>query len=283
MRIDFEREKAWWDAKAPAEEEDRFDEAINRALRWREIERNLSGIETILDIGGATGAFSIPLARRGFRVTHIDHAPSAITIARQKAKGVDNISFVEANAAELAMFADRSFDLVLNMDGAISFSGSRAQDVILESCRLAARKLIVTVSHRARLVPIWLESSVEELGNIAPAVYDMLTEGFWHQDRHSENAILTQGLTLDYLGTIQAFLPDELRSILRAAGMNVSRCGGLGTLASMCSEKALQRILRDEAMTNEFLDVCERYDRDLAPNGPGTRERAGLIAVAEQP
>jgi hypothetical protein len=65
--------------------------------------------------------------------------------------------------------------------------------------------------------------------------------------------------------------------------MNVSRCGGLGTLASMCSEKALQRILRDEAMTNEFLDVCERYDRDLAPNGPGTRERAGLIAVAEQP
>ncbi len=42
MEVDFEREKAWWDAKAPAEE-DRFDEAANRALRWREIERGGTG------------------------------------------------------------------------------------------------------------------------------------------------------------------------------------------------------------------------------------------------
>jgi len=34
MKIDFGREKQWWDAKAPKEEQYLADEAINRALRW---------------------------------------------------------------------------------------------------------------------------------------------------------------------------------------------------------------------------------------------------------
>ena len=53
--VDFERERAWWDAKASSEETDRADEAINRALRWREITRRLDGVRTVLDVGGGTG------------------------------------------------------------------------------------------------------------------------------------------------------------------------------------------------------------------------------------
>ena len=37
MKVDFDREKQWWDAKAPKEEQDIADEAINRALRWHSI------------------------------------------------------------------------------------------------------------------------------------------------------------------------------------------------------------------------------------------------------
>ena len=76
MNVDFEREKRWWNAKAPKEEGDIGDQAINRALRWREIERHLEGVETILDVGAATGAFSIPLGQRGFSVTHLDFSPA---------------------------------------------------------------------------------------------------------------------------------------------------------------------------------------------------------------
>ena len=68
VRVDFNREREWWDAKAPFEESDGGDSAINRLLRWREVERNLTGVRTILDVGGGTGAFSIPLAKRGFKV-----------------------------------------------------------------------------------------------------------------------------------------------------------------------------------------------------------------------
>jgi len=69
MDVDFNRERAWWEAKAPEEEQDLGDEAVNRALRWREIERHLAGVHTVLDVGAGTGAFSIPLAQRGFAVT----------------------------------------------------------------------------------------------------------------------------------------------------------------------------------------------------------------------
>jgi len=34
MRVDFDREREWRDAKAPTEEQDIGDEAINRTLRY---------------------------------------------------------------------------------------------------------------------------------------------------------------------------------------------------------------------------------------------------------
>jgi len=154
MRVSFERERQWWDAKAHKEEVDLSDEAINRALRWREINRHLDGIETILCVGAGTGAFSIPLAQRGFSVTHLDFSPRMLDIAREKAAVIEGIRFVEANATDLAQFAERSFDLVLNMDGAISFSGSEAEKAILESCRVTRRKLILTVTSRALMITV---------------------------------------------------------------------------------------------------------------------------------
>jgi ubiquinone/menaquinone biosynthesis C-methylase UbiE len=279
--VDFDREKQWWDAKAQQEELDRADECINRALRWREIERHLEGVKTILDVGGATGAFSLPLARRGFTVTHLDFSPSMLEIASQKAQGVEGIRFVEGNATDLSQFADRSFDLVLNMDGAISFCGSTAAQAIRESCRVCKQRLIITVSHRAQMVAVWVASSLMTAGQFLPAVDAMVHQGEWYQAQFPENPMLTQGLTQDYLGALKAFLPGELEAILEQAGMKVLRCGGIGSLASLCGQEALECVLKEESLVQRFVDLCEYYDKEILPDGPGTRQRAGLIAVAE--
>ena len=282
MKVDFEREKQWWDAKAPKEEQDRADEAINRALRWREVKRHLEKVETILDIGAGTGAFSIPLAQLGFSVTHLDFSPAMLEFARQKAQDLKNIRFVEGNVVDLSQFPDCSFDLVLNMDGAISFCGSEAERAIFESCRVTKKKLIITVSHRAWMVPVWVASSLEVAGRFLPAVYAMLDQGEWHQEQFPENAMLAKGLTQDYLGALKAFLPSELREVLERVGMRVLRIGSLGSLPNLCGKETVERVTRDEVLFQEFLELCERFDREILPKGPGTRQRAGLIAVAER-
>jgi len=224
---DFDRERQWWDSKAAKEETDSADETINRALRWREIERHLDGVKSILDVGGATGAFSIPLAKRGFQVVHLDLSPEMLSIAREKAGGVPNIEFAEGKASDLSQFSDRAFDLVLNMDGAISFSGTKAFPAIQETCRVAAKMVIVTVSHRAQMAASWVSGSLARTGRIAP--------------------------------------------------------GGLGSLASLCDREMVAGVSKDGDLLHAFLDACERFDAEILPCGPGTRLRAGLIAVARRP
>lgn len=279
MQPDFERERQWWDAKAPQEEQDLADESINRALRWREVERHLTGVRAILDVGAGTGAFSIPLAQRGFAVTHMDFSPAMMALARRNAEGLENVQFVEANATTLP-FPDCSFDLVLNMDGAISFCGSLAEQALQETCRVTRKTLILTVSHRAWMIPVWVSASVKVAGSIVPAVGAMFDRGGWHQDQFPENPLLSKGVTQDYFGAFRAFLPGELRTLLEEAGMRVLRCGGLGTLANFCGPEAVGQVCQDEALFQDFVDLCERFDREVLPAGPGTRQRAGLIAVA---
>ncbi len=281
VNVNFEREKQWWDAKAPKEERDLSDEAINRALRWREIERHLDDIETILCVGAGTGAFSIPLAERGFSVTHLDFSPQMLKIARDNAQGADHIRFVEANATDLSAFRDHSFDLVLNTDGAISFSGSEAEKAILESCRLTGKKLILTVTHRALMIPVHCSVGLQESGRFTDALFAMWEDGVWHQLQFPDNPLLSKGMTQDYCGALKAFLPDELSGILERAGMRVLRCGGLGSLALLCGQEMVQLVLKDEHLFEQFVDLCQRFDQEILPNGPGTRQRAGLIAVAE--
>jgi hypothetical protein len=63
--------------------------------------------------------------------------------------------------------------------------------------------------------------------------------------------------------------------------MSVLRCGGLGTLSNLCGQETIQQVLGNEMALEAFLDLCERFDRESLPDGPGTRQRAGLIAVAQ--
>jgi hypothetical protein len=189
---------------------------------------------------------------------------------------------MEGNATDLACFADASFDLVLNMDGAISFCSEAAEAAIQEACRVTRRTLIVTVSHRARMIPVWIEASLLVYRGFSDAVAEMLYQGRWHQDQFLSNARLSQGATDNYLGPLKAFLPSELRAILAGAGLRVLRCGGLGSLAGQCAPETLQRLQQVPALWEKFLDLCDYYDREILVDGPGTRQRAGLIAVAER-
>lgn len=78
----------FWDEMSKTEEVDYDDEMINRLLRLKAIQSHLSGVHKILDVGAATGAYSIPLARMGFDVVHLDLSDEMIKAAKDKAIGL---------------------------------------------------------------------------------------------------------------------------------------------------------------------------------------------------
>ena len=80
----------------------------------RYIEKFLKPGIKILEIGAGTGRYSITLAQKGYDVTAVDLTPKHVEIMTQKANGLKNFRCMVADALDLSMFEDNSFDMVLN-------------------------------------------------------------------------------------------------------------------------------------------------------------------------
>jgi SAM-dependent methyltransferase len=87
---------------------------------WAELRRELgrqAGALTVVDVGGGTGGFAVPLAEAGHRVTVVDASPDALAALTRRADeaGVANrIRAVQGDADGLAgLIAPGTVDLVL--------------------------------------------------------------------------------------------------------------------------------------------------------------------------
>src|SRR5207247_11193828 len=75
---------------------------------------------TMLELGGGTGNRSVPLARRGYRVTGIDRSASMIAQARKKATRLRNPPrFVRADMRTFRL--GQRFDTALCLFGAFGY------------------------------------------------------------------------------------------------------------------------------------------------------------------
>ena len=81
----------------------------------RYIEKFLKPGAKILEIGAATGRYSIALAKMGYDVTAVDLTPKHVEIMKQKSRRLKNFECMVADALNLSMFNDDSFDMVLNL------------------------------------------------------------------------------------------------------------------------------------------------------------------------
>ena len=273
----------FWDEISQVEEVDYDDEMINRLLRFKTIQCHLSGVRKILDVGAATGAFSIPLARMGFDVVHLDLSDEMIKVAKEKAEGLTNISFVKQNAVSLDIFEDNEFDLVLCFDGAISFSGHNAGKVISEICRVG-KKVMLSVSSKSCMTATWLNYCLTKLNRIHPSIKDMMETGYFNKDNYDDAEELTS------IAELKAYDVDELRDILDKNGMNVLECRSIGSLTHLYLMHLYRQNTADDvhekintiSTDKDFLEICDYYDKFVMPNGMGSFRRAGIFAVAEK-
>lgn len=87
-------------------------------LTWRYLERYLPASGDILEIGAATGRYTVELARRGYRVTAVDLSEVELEHCRQHvtAAGLaDHVAFAVADARALDSFPRSAYDVVLVM------------------------------------------------------------------------------------------------------------------------------------------------------------------------
>jgi len=92
-------------------------------ITWRYIEPYLPKSGVVLDAGGGTGKWTIPIAEKGLKVVLYDISREMLSVARRKVveKHLENmITFKEGDICEID-FPDNSFDFVLAEGDPISY------------------------------------------------------------------------------------------------------------------------------------------------------------------
>lgn len=118
MRDDIKDIREYYDSSVDQEHTRLERHPIERDVTWRYLDTFLPTGGSILDVGAATGAYTIPLARRGFHVTAVDFSSSLLKVCAQRAideKLQDNVHCVIADARDLSEVRRVNYDAALIM------------------------------------------------------------------------------------------------------------------------------------------------------------------------
>ncbi|MFB0504369.1 MAG: class I SAM-dependent methyltransferase [Candidatus Bathyarchaeia archaeon] len=103
---------------------------------------------TVLDAGGGTGKWTIPIARLGYHVTLADISEKMLEMAEEKLARenlLDRVSIVPADVTNMDMFQDESFDFVLCEGDPLSYCTNPPQG-IQELVRVAKKGSFIVAS-----------------------------------------------------------------------------------------------------------------------------------------
>jgi len=288
----------FWNLPSKPEEESRrerffLDDVIQKAHLDREIEYRLGGVRTILDAGAGTGRFSIPLARRGFHVTHLDISQGMIDAARQLAQDagvLDRMCFERGRVGDLAQYEDGTFDLVICCDAPISYTYPDHVRTIAELARVAAQALVISVSSRLGYIPYVFNPLQKQQYFADPAADAPDMQQYLGQTNLStfvpDIDRVRRALTSGILGDRERiereyaagrapwphnylFMPDELQEILVRNGVRDVRLSGPGALARSIPNEVLRTMLLNDDYRGRFLDLCYEFDSNPAVCGLG--------------
>jgi len=91
---------------------------IERDITWLYLDKYLPPRGKILDIGAATGAYAVPLAKKGYSVTAVDLSPKLIEVCKKRVKKEKlekKVTCSVADARDLAGILETDYDAVLMM------------------------------------------------------------------------------------------------------------------------------------------------------------------------
>ena len=292
-------ERFWSRAQKPSEEARReqlfLDDVIHKAHLEREIETRLDGVETALDVGAGTGRFSLWLAARGVRVTHVDVSAGMIDRARRDAleAGVaERLTFRQARLADVSEYAPRQFDLVICSDAPVSYAYPDHATAIRSLVRVCGKAIVLSVSSRFGYVSLALNPRQKEPYFADPDSNDPLVRSYREEGREplvdQESALeaawraFRTGLMRPTEDTDREFQegrapwphnylfePAELEALLKAQHVTDIRLSGPGALSRGLPNEILRHLLLNGRYRRQFLDLCFEFDSKPSVCGLG--------------
>lgn len=195
----------------------------------------------ILDLACGYGRLSIPLARRGYRVTGFDFSEPFLDLARREAgaSGVD-VTFVRGDMRHLD-FEDR-FDAVLNIFTSFGYFETTEEDLgVLRRIRRGLKEggaLLLDFVNAPRVI-----GRLQDRGQVDEATGELVVESVEtlsnglevHQvDRLDADARrwrmrrwwAEEGRERSYDTDIRMYHPAELQELMRKAGLEVAEVWG---------------------------------------------------------
>jgi len=114
---------------------------IEYLTTMRYIQKFLKPGAKILEIGAGTGQYSIALAKMGYEVTAVDLTPKYVEIMKQKTRRLKNFQCMVADALDLSLLKNDSFDMVLNFGPMYHlFNKKDVNKAIKETLRVTKKK-----------------------------------------------------------------------------------------------------------------------------------------------
>ena len=196
--------------------------------------------DSVLDIGGGPGRFSLDLAPLVKSVEHVDFSQPMLDLAAEEAerRGINNITFVKADARDLARYRDGAFDKVLSLNTPISFAGRDWKVALTEMCRVTAKAALFSVSNFISCFPVLLDLSLRRGANWDAFASTMFHEHFFDSDK-------AKSFGVDF-PSYQAFLPKDIEAEIHRLGCSIAEISGIAILCRLMTPESLKIIVNDE-------------------------------------
>lgn len=118
MSDDVSDIRAFYNSSPQREHERLAQHQLEYDLTWRYLKRYLPPDGSVLEVGAATGRYTLELARRGYAVTAVDLSAALLDLCRQnlEAEGLDKrVQLLVADARDLSSVEQTGFDAALLM------------------------------------------------------------------------------------------------------------------------------------------------------------------------
>ena len=222
---------------------------IYNPITWRYIEPYLPPQGLVLDAGGGTGKWTIPIAKRGLRVVLYDISREMLEVARRKirAEGLEDLVEIRQGDVCKIDYPDETFDFVLAEGDPISYCSNPLK---------AVSEIYRVLKHGCYAV-----AGVDSL-------YAVIRRILYHeQDVDKALRVLEEGrfYAKKWGFYCWAFTPKSLKKLFTRCGFEVVKIVGKPVLFLY----ALEPLLQDEEKARKILELDLRVCEDESIVGFG--------------